>query len=79
MKTCEWVEEFFKLLSLRLNNDDISQYYIFHMHMICIKLQSTIMEAEGFRRALAGLLTEGVDVVEVVTDAHSQISAIMSK
>lgn len=37
------------------------------------------MEAEGFKRSIASLKTHGVDVQEIVTDAHPQISSIIKK
>lgn len=43
------------------------------------QLKSGIMEAEGFKRSIASLQAHGVDVQEIVTDAHTQISSIMSK
>ena len=42
------------------------------------QLKSGMMEAEGFRRAVAALHEEGLVVKEIVTDAYPQISAIMS-
>lgn len=43
------------------------------------KLKSSIMEAEGFKRSITSLQAHGVDVQEIVTDGHPQISSIMSK
>lgn len=43
------------------------------------QLKSGIMEAEGFKRLIASLQAHGVDVQEIVADAHPQISSIMSK
>ena len=37
------------------------------------------MEKAGFQKGLNELLQEGVEVKEVVTDAHLGIGAIMSK
>ena len=43
-------------------------------------LNSTLMEAVGFKKAINDLREQaGLDVVEVVTYAHPQISKIMSK
>ena len=42
-------------------------------------LVSGRMEALGFERALNELRRSGLNIVEVVTDAHPQIAAIMSK
>ena len=36
------------------------------------------MEKYGFIKGMEGLLNRGVTIEEVVTDAHSQISALMS-
>lgn len=43
------------------------------------QLKLGIMEAEGFKRSIASLQAHDVDVQEIVTDAHPQISSIMSK
>ncbi|CAH1243083.1 Hypp7037 [Branchiostoma lanceolatum] len=40
--------------------------------------KSTVMEKEGFKRAMTSLLDQGVKVTEVCTDAHPQISALMN-
>ena len=42
-------------------------------------LKSGLMEAKGFAKAMSTLHTDGIDIKEIVTDAHPQISAIMSK
>ena len=42
-------------------------------------LKSPNMEVEGFTRLLKSLKQAGVIVEEVVTDAHPQITALMSK
>ena len=44
----------------------------------CI-LKSSLLEVTGFRKAMRDLDNAGVNVVEVVTDAHPQISKVMSK
>lgn len=41
--------------------------------------QSTNMEKEGLVQAMAILEEAGIEVVEVVTDAHSQITKYISK
>lgn len=41
-------------------------------------LKSGTMEAKGFGKAMVTIQEGGVQVKEVVTDAHPQISAIMS-
>ena len=41
-------------------------------------LISARMDAIGFQRALRELKGAGLNIVEVVTDAHPQISSIMS-
>lgn len=41
-------------------------------------LKATLLEATGFKKAMRDLDSAGVKVVEVVTDAHPQISSIMS-
>lgn len=42
------------------------------------QLKSGTMEAEGFRRSVRSLQEQGVVLKEIVTDAHPQISSIMS-
>lgn len=42
------------------------------------QLNSPFMEKEAFRRALQKLLDEQLMVKEVVTEAHAQISALIS-
>lgn len=54
------------------------------IHMITIdkresKISSALLETECFQQALASLLDYGLNVTEVVTDAHSMIAAYMSK
>ena len=41
-------------------------------------LKATLLEATGFKKAMTDLDSAGVTVAEVVTDAHPQISSIMS-
>lgn len=41
--------------------------------------KSPRMETEGFRRAMSDLLQKGINVKEVVTDAHTGIGAVMSE
>lgn len=42
-------------------------------------LKSCLMEAKGFAKAMESIKTEGVQLKEIITDAHPQISSIMSK
>ena len=42
-------------------------------------LKSGLMEAKGFVRALESVQRAGKSVKEIVTDAHPQISSLMSK
>ena len=42
-------------------------------------LKSVLMEAKGFKQAMISIKDAGVELKEVVTDAHPQISKIMSK
>lgn len=42
-------------------------------------LKSPLMEATGFRRALKDVEEAGINVTQVVTDAHPQIASIMNK
>lgn len=41
-------------------------------------LKSGLMEAKGFAQGMESLQKEGLQVEEMVTDAHPQISSIMS-
>jgi len=41
--------------------------------------KSPCLEKEGFVRSLSMLQEKGLNVVEVVTDAHMSIAALMSK
>ena len=41
--------------------------------------KSTRLEKEGFLRTMGKLKDKGVNIVEVVTDAHMEIGAVMSK
>lgn len=43
------------------------------------QLKSGLMEAEGFRRSIASFQKDGVILQEIITDAHPQITSIMSK
>ena len=43
-----------------------------------VQLNSGRMGARGFQKAMIDLHAAGIDVTEVVTDAHPQISSIMS-
>ena len=43
------------------------------------ELKSPNMEPKGFRRALSNLESKGLKVVEVITDAHPQIVAMLSE
>ena len=43
-----------------------------------VKLKSTNMEKEGFVRGLKSLQKDGINVVEIATNAHSQITKIAS-
>ncbi|XP_052285951.1 uncharacterized protein LOC127881841 [Dreissena polymorpha] len=42
-------------------------------------LKSGLMEAKGFAKAMATLQADGIELKEIVTDAHPKISAIMRK
>lgn len=42
-----------------------------------VGLKSTLMEKEGFKRCIEHLEKRGINVKEVVTDAHTQISKLM--
>ena len=42
-------------------------------------LKSVLMEAKGFSKAMESIRDEGVQLEEIVTDAHPQISSIMRK
>ena len=44
-----------------------------------LQLNSVIMEKEGCRRGLDSLKAEKLNISELVTDAHIQIRAMMSK
>ena len=44
-----------------------------------VELKSGRMEARGFEKAMSDLQAAGITVKEAVTDAHPQISCIMSK
>jgi len=41
--------------------------------------KSPCLEKEGFVRSMAAMEAQGLNVVEVVTDAHMSIAAVMSK
>ena len=41
--------------------------------------KSPCLEKEGFVRSMAAMEQKGLNVVEVVTDAHMSIAAVMSK
>lgn len=43
------------------------------------QLKSGQMEVKGFRKTMDDIRGAGVEVTEIVTDAHPQISAIMRK
>lgn len=42
-------------------------------------LKSSVMEKECLIKAIDSLTTKQLDIGEIVTDAHMQISALMSK
>ena len=42
-------------------------------------MKSTNLEAHLFKKVLGGVLDRGVPINELVTDAHIQITSIMSK
>lgn len=42
-------------------------------------MKSTNMEKEGFIRAVQSLTENGIKIAEVCTDAHPQISSLLSK
>jgi len=42
-------------------------------------LKSTNMEIKGFKDTLKNLASKGINVVEVVTDAHPSVTCYMSK
>ena len=44
-----------------------------------VTLKSTNLEAHLFKKILSGVINRGVPVIEVVTDANTQIISIMSK
>ena len=44
-----------------------------------VQLKSTNMESRGFKRGMAGIVQKQMEVAEVVTDASTQITSVMSK
>ena len=54
------------------------------LSIVCIDKRQTegksgAMEAFGFKKALKELMDKGINIVEVVTDGHLGIGALMSK